>query len=106
MGSLAPLAFRFAAAEPADPVSLAIVDGAAEFLVRAVRAVATKLGWAQSELAVTVVCAGGLLQNPLLLGRVRDGVRVFLPNAQLVHPRVSASEGAALLALRQGTAKQ
>lgn len=123
LGTLAPLAFKFAVASdgdaaaaaagsvaasshPVDPVSLRIVQEAADYLILSVRAVVQKLQFAQMAKPVTVVCAGGLLQNPQLLEMVRKGVTSFLPQAQLVHPSVSPAEGAALLALAQWKEEQ
>lgn len=104
LGTLAPLAFKFAVADEeraVDPVSLRIVQDAADYLVLSIRAVVQKLDFAASEQPVMIVCAGGLLQNAQLLNMVRQGVIQFLPRAQLVHPSVSPDEGAALLALAQ-----
>jgi len=99
--SLATLAFAFAApadGSPADPVALRLVEEAAEYLAESVKAVAAKLGLADLAQDVPVVCAGGLLQNPLLFRLLDERVRQFLPRAKLVHPKVTPAEGAALLA--------
>jgi len=122
IGTLAPLAFLYSSVhtpdspmpaaapgftlpppptkpEEIDPVSVKIIESNAEYLVRSLEACEKKLNFHQrGDGDVTVVCAGGMLQNPHLFRLVQSGVHRFLPRAKLVHPTVSPSEGAALLA--------
>jgi hypothetical protein len=80
------------------------LEDAADYLALSVKAVNNKLhltepaGEDGKPKPVQVVCAGGLLQNPLLFRMLNERVHAFMPSAQLIHPRVSPADGAALLA--------
>jgi N-acetylglucosamine kinase-like BadF-type ATPase len=100
-----PAAFPNAPALPTkpgeiDPVALGIVEAAAEYLVRSLHAVAGQLEL-PSATPVTVVCAGGILQNPSMFSLLTGGFKVKYPQATVVHPSMSPAEGAARWARQQ-----
>ena len=59
---------------------------------------ATALEGAAQPPAFDLVLSGGVLQSELVASLMRRAVRRLMPHANVVHPRVSAEMGSALLA--------
>lgn len=59
---------------------------------------ATALEGASQPPAFDLVLSGGVLQSDLVAALMRRAVRRLMPHANVVHPRVSAEMGSALLA--------
>lgn len=100
VASVAPILFRHAAASPADPVAVAILERHSRYLVRAAVTIADKLGFTADDEVVVVLC-GGVLEHEMMAKLVSDEVRKKLPKAKFTHPLVDPAHGAALLALTQ-----
>ena len=105
-------------------VAARIVDEAVAELVLAVHTAAVRIGFARSPAqcptesawgwneapasssaeaatqppAFDLVLSGGVLQSELVAALMRRAVRRLMPHANVVHPRVSAEMGSALLA--------
>eukprot|EP00698_Gefionella_okellyi_P002555 TRINITY_DN12396_c0_g1_i1.p1 TRINITY_DN12396_c0_g1~~TRINITY_DN12396_c0_g1_i1.p1 ORF type:complete len:315 (-),score=69.04 TRINITY_DN12396_c0_g1_i1:96-1040(-) len=102
VADLAPLAFEL---YETDAAAKRILHTAADELSQGVIHVSRKLRLAvdASSAPYTVVLAGGILKNEIMTRLVTERLHPALPNAMLVHPKVSPALGAALLSVN-GTA--
>ena len=91
-------------ADNGDAVSRSILEDAADQLVVHIVNVCTKLGLPQpADRPLTVVLAGSVHAQPIMLSLIIPRLQKRLPAARAVLPSVDASVGAALLALHAQT---
>ncbi|BDA43974.1 probable N-acetyl-D-glucosamine kinase at N-terminal half [Coccomyxa sp. Obi] len=94
IAALAPAVLQ--CAEEGDSIAFRIVTGAANEAVRAAVTVAERSRLKGHRFKL--VLSGGLLsEDSPFLDIVREGLKLALPSAEVVHPRVEPAHGAALL---------
>ncbi|KAK9915861.1 hypothetical protein WJX75_005370 [Coccomyxa subellipsoidea] len=94
IAALAPAVLQ--CAEEGDSVAFRIVTGAANEAVRAAVTIAERSRLKGHRFKL--VLSGGLLsEDSPFLDVVREGLKLALPSAEVVHPRVQPAHGAALL---------
>lgn len=88
------------ASKQGDAVASAVLDHAARDLAACVRAVAVRLGFADTQFDLVIV--GGLVQNSeILFQRISDNVLAVLPKVRMRTPELPPVLGACLLAMKQ-----
>jgi N-acetylglucosamine kinase-like BadF-type ATPase len=97
VASLAILAFEEEA--KGDKLARAIIESAADSIVRCLLGVARKLGFADSREPVPVVLSGSVASSPRMVELLRARLATAWPSAKLTPTLCEASVGAALLGM-------
>eukprot|EP01026_Neomeris_dumetosa_P018475 TRINITY_DN17236_c0_g1_i1.p1 TRINITY_DN17236_c0_g1~~TRINITY_DN17236_c0_g1_i1.p1 ORF type:complete len:337 (-),score=49.09 TRINITY_DN17236_c0_g1_i1:88-1098(-) len=99
---LAPLVVKCATEN--DDIARQIIKKGVDGLLGSILAVVKKLDWDTVESQVSIVLAGGLLEDDTIYPKqLQVNIQNILPKSHVMFPKVSCAEGAALLAIQQYT---